>query len=209
MGKGRLFVVSGPSGAGKGTVCRMLLKQIDAVLSISMTTREPRTGEVNGESYHFISVGEFTQIIEAGGFLEYAEVYGNYYGTPKKEVLEKLRQGVDVILEIDVQGALLIKERFPEAILLFLLPPTMSELTGRIKKRGTEADDEIKLRMSGTINEISHMDQYDYYVVNNNLKATVADVKTIISAQRFKVTGAVSEVIEKYKEEINALSINK
>ena len=126
MNKGRLFVISGPSGTGKGTICKELVKDEKIRLSVSMTTRSPREGEVHGSSDFFATKEEFEQKISAGGFLEYAEVFGNYYGTPKMEVLELLDEGIDVLLEIDVQGALQIKEVYPEAVLLFILPLTLS-----------------------------------------------------------------------------------
>jgi len=209
MYKGQLFVFSGPSGAGKGTICKMILEAVDVSLSISMTTRDPRPKEVNGVSYHFISTAEFKRIIEAGGFLEYAEVYGRYYGTPKSEVLEKLEQGIDVILEIDVQGAIQIKERYPDSVLIFFLPPTMAELKERITNRKTDSEEAIKLRLSKTFSEIVQIHKYDYFVINNNLEEAVESVKSIIAVQHCRVTGDIYELIDQYKEEINALSINQ
>ena len=147
MNKGRLFVISGPSGTGKGTICKELIKDDKIRLSVSMTTRNPREGEVHGVSYYFAIKEEFLQIIEAGGFLEYAEVFGNYYGTPKMEVLELLENGIDVLLEIDVQGALQIKEVYPEAVLVFILPPSMEELRARLTGRGTETQDVVERRL--------------------------------------------------------------
>jgi len=209
MYKGRLFVISGPSGAGKGTICRMLLKEVDAALSISFTTREPRQGEVDGVSYRFISTAEFEKMIEDGGFLEYAKVYENYYGTPKSQVLEKLNEGVDVILEIDVQGAAQIRKMHPEGIFIYILPPSMAELMGRIKKRGTETEEAMKLRMSKAVSEISRIVDYDYYVINKDIAETVENAKSIIAVQRFKVSGDTHKLIKKYEEEIDALSIYK
>ena len=209
MRNGMLFVISGPSGTGKGTICRMLLDEVDAALSVSMTTRKPRQGETDGKSYHFISVDNFEQMVVAGGFLEYASVYGNYYGTPKQEVLDKLEKGIDVILEIDVQGAAQIKEKYPTGIFIFILPPSLTELRERIRKRGTEAEEEIKLRLSETLNELSSISGYDYYVINSNLPAAVASVKAIMSAKHSKVTKDIDLLIKKYKEEFNALSIDK
>jgi len=187
----------------------MLLDEVDAALSVSMTTRKPRQGETDGKSYHFISVDNFEQMVVAGGFLEYASVYGNYYGTPKQEVLDKLEKGIDVILEIDVQGAAQIKEKYPTGIFIFILPPSLTELRERIRKRGTEAEEEIKLRLSETLNELSSISGYDYYVINSNLPAAVASVKAIMSAKHSKVTKDIDLLIKKYKEEFNALSIDK
>ena len=201
MYDGKLIVVSGPSGAGKGTICRMLTEQIRAHLSVSMTTRAPRAGEINGESYGFISLDKFKNMIETGGFLEYAEVYGHYYGTPKQKVLENLKEGRDVILEIDIQGALQVKEQYPEGIFIFILPPTRGDLKSRLAGRGSETEEVIKLRTSETLREISFIDKYDYYIVNGELNEAVARLKAIITAEHSRVTDAVFDLIEKYKEE--------
>jgi len=189
----------------------MILKEVDVALSISMTTREQRPGEVEGESYLFISVDEFERIKNAGGFLEYAKVFGNYYGTPKEEVLKKLEEGKDVILEIDIQGAAQIKEKFPDGIFVFCLPPSIAELKNRIIKRGVASDDVVKLRTSGVLDEVSHIDKYDYCIINDDLQEAVDALKAIITAttQNYKVSDYVYELIEKFKEEINALPVNK
>ena len=209
MYKGRLFVISGPSGVGKGTICKMVLDKVDAVLSVSMTTRKQRQGEVDGESYHFVSVEEFELTMQAGGFLEYAKVYGNYYGTPKKRVTEKLGEGRDVILEIDVQGAAQIKKQHPEGIFIFCLPPSIAELRDRILKRGTETEENIKLRMIETLSEILQIVNYDYCIINSDVTQAVAGMKAIIESHHYKITNDIYELTEKYKEEMNALSINK
>uniref|UniRef100_UPI002597F631 guanylate kinase n=1 Tax=uncultured Eubacterium sp. TaxID=165185 RepID=UPI002597F631 len=144
---GKLFVISGPSGAGKGTIVNAVMDQADpsgTALSISMTTREPRPGEEDGVNYFFVTKEEFRRQIEAGGFLEYAEVYDHYYGTPKSKVMEKLNQGRDVILEIDIQGALNVKKAFPEGVLIFILPPSMEVLRNRLTGRGTDAPEVIE-----------------------------------------------------------------
>ena len=151
---GKLFILSGPSGAGKGTICKELLAQTsrdDVQLSVSMTTRNPRNGETEGASYYFVSKEEFLRKIEAGGLLEHAEVYGNYYGTPKQPVIEKLAAGIDVILEIDMQGALKVKENYPDGVFIFILPPSMSELRKRLTGRGTETAEAIEMRLGETL----------------------------------------------------------
>jgi len=202
MYEGQLIVVSGPSGAGKGTICRMLIDQIEASLSISMTTRAPRAGEINGENYYFITNKKFDSIAESGGFLEYAEVYGNYYGTPKQKVQEMLKEGKDVILEIDIQGALQIKEQYSEGTFIFILPPSMGELRKRLTRRGSETEDVINQRIKEALTEVSYIDKYDYCVVNGELSEAVARIKAIIVAEHSRVSHDVYDLIEKYKEEI-------
>ena len=198
MNKGRLFVISGPSGTGKGTICKELIKDDKIRLSVSMTTRNPREGEVHGVSYYFAIKEEFLQIIEAGGFLEYAEVFGNYYGTPKMEVLELLDEGIDVLLEIDVQGALQIKEVYPEAVLVFILPPSMEELRARLTGRGTETQDVVERRLGEAAKEISYVKHYDYAVINDDLEEAIENVKTVIKASHFGVT---QSIVDQYEEE--------
>src|SRR5665647_2184098 len=146
MQQGRLFVLSGPSGAGKGTICKELIKREDLELSISMTTRTPREMEEHGSSYYFVSEEEFQKTIDEGGFLEYAKIYDHCYGTPKKPVLDMLAQGKDIILEIEMQGAFQIKTVYPAGTLIFVLPPSLAELRKRLIARGTEDEEEIRLR---------------------------------------------------------------
>ena len=198
MNKGRLFVISGPSGTGKGTICKELIKDDKIRLSVSMTTRNPRDGEVHGVSYYFATKDEFLQKIDAGGFLEYAEVFGNFYGTPKMEVLELLDQGIDVLLEIDVQGALQIKEVYPEAVLVFILPPSMEELRARLTGRGTETQDVVERRLGEAAKEISFVKEYDYAVVNDDLEEAIENVKNVIKASHFGVTQSIAN---QYEEE--------
>lgn len=198
MNKGRLFVISGPSGTGKGTICKELIKDDKIRLSVSMTTRNPRDGEVHGVSYYFATKDEFLQKIDAGGFLEYAEVFGNFYGTPKMEVLELLDQGIDVLLEIDVQGALQIKEVYPEAVLVFILPPSMEELRARLTGRGTETQDVVERRLGEAAKELSFVKEYDYAVVNDDLEEAIENVKNVIRASHFGVTQSIAN---QYEEE--------
>ena len=199
---GKLFVLSGPSGAGKGTICKRLLEETDKLdLSVSMTTRKPRVGETDGVSYFFTEKEVFQEHIKKGNLLEYAEVYGNYYGTPKTPVLDKLSRGIDVILEIDMQGALKVKESYPDGVFIFILPPSMTELRKRLTGRGTETAEAIELRLGEALKELSYIDKYDYCVVNGVLEEAVARVKAIVVAENSKVAFTAEELIESYKEE--------
>lgn len=202
MNKGRLFVISGPSGTGKGTICKELIKDETIRLSVSMTTRNPREGEVHGVSYYFATKEEFLRKIDEGGFLEHAEVFGNFYGTPKMEVLELLDKGIDVLLEIDVQGALQIKEVYPEAVLVFVLPPSLKVLRERLSGRGTETPEVLERRLGEAVKEISAADKYDFAVINDQLDEAVENVKCIIGASRFGVTKDIYDVVKQYEEEI-------
>lgn len=189
MRDGFLLVLSGPSGVGKGTVCeRLLEKRDDIKYSISATTRKKRPMEINGENYYFLSLDDFQQKIEEGEFLEYAKVHGNYYGTPKSYVTETVDKGDIVILEIDVQGALQIKENYPEAVFIFLLPPDLKELRNRIEKRCTENKETIDLRMKNAQKELSFIDKYDYGIINDDVENAVKKVECIIEAEKLKVT---------------------
>lgn len=199
---GKLFIISGPSGAGKGTICQRLVEESKVEISVSMTTRNPRPGEIDGKSYYFTEREDFLTEIEKGGFLEYAEVYGNFYGTPREKVIEKLSNGVDVVLEIDIQGALKVKEAYPNGIFIFILPPSMAELRKRITGRGSETEEAINLRLSQTLEEVSYIDKYDYCVVNGDLEEAVARVKAIVMAEHSRVSQSIYKLIEKYKEEV-------
>lgn len=184
--KGIVVVVSGFSGAGKGTLMKELLKRYDNyALSISATTRNPRPGEENGREYFFVSKDEFEKLIAEDGLIEYANYVGNYYGTPKKFVEEKLDQGLDVILEIEIQGALQIKKKFPEALLLFVTPPSVDELERRLRGRGTETDEVIHGRMLRAKEEGQGIDEYDNIVINDDLDVCVRQMHEIIQAAHF------------------------
>ena len=201
--KGLLLVVSGPSGAGKGTICKALLNKNDQIkLSVSATTRKPRNGEVHGVNYFFIEKEEFTKMIENGEFLEYAQIYDNFYGTPKAAIIECLEKGQDVILEIEMQGARQIKEVYPERVFIFVLPPSLEELKSRIVGRGTETQEEIEKRFSCAFEEINQIVNYDYFIVNEDIEKSVSDVEAIICAEKNKVTRYKNNIIDKFKEEL-------
>ena len=201
--KGLLLVVSGPSGAGKGTICKALLNKNDQIkLSVSATTRKPRNGEVHGVNYFFIEKEEFTKMIENGEFLEYAQIYDNFYGTPKAAIIECLEKEQDVILEIEMQGARQIKEVYPEGVFIFVLPPSLEELKSRIVGRGTETQEEIEKRFSCAFEEINQIVNYDYFIVNEDIEKSVSDVEAIICAEKNKVTRYKNNIIDKFKEEL-------
>ncbi|WP_409305366.1 guanylate kinase [Peribacillus sp. SCS-155] len=183
--KGLLIVLSGPSGVGKGTVRKQIFSQPDTAFeySISMTTRKPREGEIDGVDYFFKSRQEFEELIEQGKLLEYAEFVGNYYGTPVDYVRETLDAGKDVFLEIEVQGARQVREKFPEGLFIFLAPPSLSELKSRIITRGTETEEVIKQRMNAAKEEIELMDLYDYVVENDTVEAACARINAIVVAE--------------------------
>jgi len=184
MTQGLLLVLSGPSGVGKGTLCNRLRSlSPELVYSVSATTRKPREGEVDGVNYFFKTHEEFRAMIEAGELLEWAEYVGNYYGTPKSFVQQTIDQGKDIILEIDVQGAMQVKERFPEAIFIFVLPPSLEELQKRIVGRGTETESSIRSRMAAAAEELKLMEHYDYAVVNDVLETACNRVQSIIAAE--------------------------
>lgn len=182
--EGLLIVLSGPSGVGKGTVCSALRKQDHHIVySVSATTRTPREGEVDGVNYFFKSKEEFLRMIEQDELLEWAKYVNNYYGTPKKYVEEKLAEGKDVLLEIEVQGALQMKEKFPEGIFIFLCPPSMDELKNRIVNRGTETDESVRNRLEVAKEEIEMMNSYDYVVVNDEVEKACRRIQSIITAE--------------------------
>ena len=184
--RGLLIVISGPSGAGKGTICKALLEKIDDLfISVSATTRSPREGEVDGVNYHFLTKEDFISKVEKNDFLEYAEVHGNMYGTPKFKVEEMLEQGKNVILEIDIQGALKVKENFSEGV--FILPPSMEELKQRIIKRGSETQESLMTRFKNAYQEINYVSKYNYAVVNDEVDTAVEKIEGIIVAEKCRV----------------------
>ncbi|MBQ2095201.1 MAG: guanylate kinase [Firmicutes bacterium] len=201
MKQGKLFVFSGPSATGKGTICRELLKDPDTWLSVSLTTRAPREGEEHGVHYYFVTREEYDRTVEEDGFLEHAEIYGNCYGTPKRYALEHMAAGEDVILEIEMQGALQIKKAYPEAVLIFVLPPSLKELQNRIRKRGSESEEQIAARMKTTLSEIELLPEYDYFLVNDDLDEAIATARSIMKAEHCKTAGTAQALIDKYKEE--------
>ncbi|ELK46142.1 guanylate kinase [Halobacillus sp. ACCC02827] len=185
--KGILFILSGPSGVGKGTVRKALFEQsTDLRYSISMTTREPREGEVDGVDYFFKTRDEFETLISQGQLIEHAEYVGNYYGTPRQYVEQTLEEGKDVFLEIEVQGAMKVRENFPQGVFVFLIPPSLEELKDRIVNRGTETEDKVKNRLLAAKEEIDMMDAYDYVVVNDDINHAVSKVQSIVASEHCK-----------------------
>lgn len=200
MKKGLLIVVSGPSGTGKGTVCGELLDSMpELAYSISATTRAPRAGEVDGKNYYFLTKERFEELVAEGGFLEYANVYGNYYGTPLVKIQERLAEGNDILLEIDTQGALEVMKKCPDGLFIFLLPPSLGELERRIRGRGSETEESLKKRLGNAKAEIAIGEKYKYVVVNDTVKKAVARIKSIIVAEH-----ALTEKNKELFEELEA-----
>ena len=199
MSKGLLLVVSGPSGCGKGTILAEILKNDKFFYSISATTRNARPGETDGVNYYFLTKEKFEDLIENDGMLEYASYCDNYYGTPKKPVEDMLNQGKHVILEIEVQGAMKIKEKCPDAKFIFILPPSLKELRRRLNKRGTESEEVIEKRLSEASGEINQAYKYDYALVNGELSEAVDDLLAIIRAEELNLKNTneiINEVLE-------------
>ncbi|SDL75668.1 guanylate kinase [Sediminibacillus halophilus] len=199
--KGILFILSGPSGVGKGTVRKALFdRDTELKYSISMTTRGKREGEVEGIDYFYKSRDEFEELINGNRLLEYAEYVGNYYGTPRDYVEETLESGKDVFLEIEVQGALQVKENFPQGVFIFLFPPSLEELANRIINRGTETEDIVKNRLTEAKKEIEMMDAYDYVVVNDQIETAVDKIQAIVKSEHCKR----NRVAKQYKKVLEA-----
>jgi guanylate kinase len=195
--RGVLLILSGPSGVGKGTVSAALRENnSDLIYSVSATTRQPRKGEQEGVDYFFKSKEQFEQMIARNEMLEWAEYVGNYYGTPKQFVEEKLQSGKNVILEIEVQGAQKIKQKSTEGVFIFLLPPSIEELKKRITSRGSESDETIALRMSTAINEIRMIEQYDYAIINDEVELACSKIQSILIAERCSKERLYSHIME-------------
>lgn len=202
---GNLIVISGPSATGKGTICKELLKQYkDISYSISATTRPPREGEINGVNYWFVSKNEFQIMINEAKLLEWAEVYGNYYGTPIDKINDALASGKDIILEIDTQGAMQVKKCFPQGIFIYIVPPSLDELVKRINKRGTDSTESIECRLNSASEEISNAVNYHYVIVNDIVSSAVEKIIAIIKAEKCNVLRNIELIknISKYKGEV-------
>lgn len=204
--KGILVVVSGFSGAGKGTLMKALLQAHSEQygLSVSATTRAPRTGEEHGREYFFVTKDEFEQMIREDALIEHACYVGNYYGTPKSYVLEQMEAGRDVILEIEIQGALKVKEKFPDTLLLFVTPPSVRELENRLRGRGTESEEVIRSRLKRAVEEAEFMDRYDYILINDDLNVCVRRMHELIQAQHMR-TESSREWIAAIRKELQNL----
>ncbi len=208
--KGNLIVISGPSGAGKGTIVEKLKKINKNIwVSISCTSRDPRPGDKEGETYFFLTRDEFEEKIKEGDFLEYAEYSGNYYGTPKSKILDKINNGIDVILEIEIQGALKVKELVPDAIFIFILPPTISELRRRLVNRGTENKDKLLKRFERAYQEINEVTKYNYVVINDDADDATNKVNSILVSERCRVDRIEDIYLGNKEEELHELLVDK
>ena len=204
--QGILVVVSGFSGAGKGTLMKELLKRYDNyALSISATTRAPREGETDGKEYFFVTKEQFEKMRDERKLVEYAQYVNNYYGTPKEYVEQKMAEGKDVILEIEIQGALNIKKKFPDALLVFIVPPTAKDLKKRLIGRGTESAEVIEKRLRRAAEESDGMDSYDYIVVNDDIDTCVEDLHSLIRSSHFKES-ANTDLVARMKQELHDMT---
>lgn len=194
MNKGLLFIVSGPSGAGKGTICEEVLRRTGIVRSVSVTTREKREHEVDGVHYYFRSEEQYRQMIADGAFFETAEVFNHFYGTPKAPVLENLEKGIDVLCEIDVHGAESIKKLYPQAISIFVMTQDFDVLAERLRGRGTETEASLKTRLSGAKRELSKYEMYDYIIFNDTLDEAVQQMLDIVAAEKCKVNNNIQKI---------------
>lgn len=188
MPQGTLFIVSAPSGAGKTSLVRELIESLDGIrVSVSHTTRAQRRGEVDGVNYHFVNIAEFEAMISQGEFFEYAQVFDNFYGTSRSAVEALLKAGQDVILEIDWQGAQQVREQVPDSVSIFILPPSCDELERRLANRGTDAHATIARRMRDAVSEMSHYDEYDYLVINDDFTTALRELQALVIAQRLSL----------------------
>jgi len=186
--KGILFVISGPSGVGKGSIVERLLPSIPEILvSVSATTRPAREGETQGKDYYFVTVDDFRELIQNDQLLEWAEVYGNYYGTPRDFVMKNLAAGQDVLLEIDIQGAMQVKEKVPEGVFIFIAPPGLDALAARLQARGKDSRESINRRLAACREEMKQAGKYDYMVINDQLDRAVNFVRSIINAEHCRI----------------------
>lgn len=202
MRRGILFVVSGPSGVGKTSMIKSIISEMeDAVFSVSCTTRPKRPGEVDGEDYFFVSEEEFKRMIEEDAFLEWARVHGYLYGTPRKFVEDTVNKGKDVILDIDVQGALSVKKKVEDAVYIFIAPPSMEDLRERLEKRKTEDKEAMERRLEDARWELQLIEEFDYLIINRDLVEAINDLKSIMRSERLK-TARQKEMIEKYRMEV-------
>jgi guanylate kinase len=197
MDRGELFVISAPSGAGKTTLCNELFKRIpDLAFSVSHTTRPPRPGEVDGRDYHFVSEEEFEGLVNQGAFLEWARVHGNFYGTSREYVLAQLSRGVDIVLDIDVQGARQVKEKFPGSVSIFILPPSWDVLEQRLLERGSESVERLRLRLRNAHRELEEVTGYDYTVINDRLEDAACHLESIVIAARCRTARVLSTRVD-------------
>ena len=202
MDKGLLFVISGPSGAGKGSIYSEVIEKTGMKRSVSVTTRKPRDGEVEGVNYFFRTEEQYQQMIAAGEFLETAEVHRNFYGTPKAPVFENLDNGYDVLFEVDVHGVKSIKKKYPEAISIFIMTPDFETLEARLRGRGTETEDNIRIRLGAAKRELSQYDMFDYIVFNDKLDQAIREVLDIITAEKRRIKNnekAIKKLLEQKK----------
>ena len=204
---GQIIVISAPSGAGKGTVIQKLLENDNKTrwLSVSATSRAPREGEKEGVNYYYLTEEEFKKRIKENYFLEYTNYAGNYYGTPKEFIKEKIEKGIDVILEIEIEGAMNIKKLIPEALFIFIMPPSLKELVRRLKGRGTETNDKILKRFHEAYKEINEVTKYNYVVVNDSVENAVEKIESIIKAERCRVDRIEEVFLDTKEEEIHEL----
>ena len=187
MTRGKLFVISGPSGVGKGTICKRIFEKDDNIrFSVSMTTRDPREGEVEGKDYYFVTKEKFEELLAEGQLLEHNKFVDNYYGTPRGPVVEWMDEGHDVLLEIDYHGAFQVRDAYPEAVLIFIAPPSVEELRARIIGRGSESEEQVQNRLAQAMDDLAQADEYDYLVVNDDLETAVWKEQQVMRIEKGK-----------------------